>query len=297
MRDHDETFIASGIEARPHGRDRAYLIVLAGTNVGEMHRLSRERVVVGRGSAADIPLLDDGVSRAHAEISVRDDAVFIRDLGSRNGTYCNGSRVDERQLHDGDKIQLGQTTILKFTFSDELEESFQRQMYDSALRDGLTSAFNRRYFGSQLDSEFHFARRHGAPLSVVLFDLDELKAINDGHGHLAGDRVLAFVAHAVTNLIRTEDLLARTGGDEFAVLCRAIPLDNAARLAERLRAEIEARAVRFRDEELRVTVSVGAAALPESSAESPEALLAEADRALYRAKQGGRNRIEISRGG
>lgn len=296
MRDHDETFIAPHVEPRAPRRDRAYLIVLAGSNVGEMFKIGSGAMVIGRGSRADIPLLDDGVSRAHAEISVRSGEIVIRDLESRNGTFCNGSRVAAQSLRDGDKIQLGQTTILKFTFGDDLEESFQRKMYDSALRDSLTSVFNKRHFTSQLTIELQFARRHETPLALVVFDLDDLKAVNDRHGHLAGDHVLAEVAESVAGVIRAEDLLARIGGDEFAILCRASSLEDAVGLARRLLAAVESRPIRHGGEAIDVSVSIGVAALPESSAQSADEFLANADRALYRAKQGGRNRLEIDDG-
>ena len=92
--------------------------------------------------------------------------VTLRDLGSANGTYCNGTRIaDPVQLTNGDKISMGGTTILKFTYQDELEEQFNRQLYESAVRDGLTGLYNRRYFDERLHAEMTFALRHQAPLS------------------------------------------------------------------------------------------------------------------------------------
>src|SRR3954447_1692886 len=183
-------------------RDRAYLIVLAGNTVGEMYKISKSETVIGRGSQADIHVVDDGISRRHAMIVHKGTEMAVRDLGSTNGTYCNGERItDEKALSDGDKIQVGSTTILKFTFHDSLDESFQRQMYESALRDGLTKIFNKKYFLDRLESEFAYAVRHRTPLSLVMFDIDHFKRINDTHGHLAGDYALSTLSKVVSDTI------------------------------------------------------------------------------------------------
>ncbi|HMC94725.1 MAG TPA: FHA domain-containing protein, partial [Polyangia bacterium] len=132
-------------QAAPSGgvkRDRAYLVVLAGTSVGEMYKVEADKTVIGRGQKAQIRLLDDGISREHAQVVIEGTHIFLQDLGSTNGTFCNGIKVDRKELVDGDKILVGSTTILKFTYHDNLDEIFQKQMYESALRDGLTKAFN-----------------------------------------------------------------------------------------------------------------------------------------------------------
>jgi two-component system cell cycle response regulator len=156
-------------------RDRAYLIVLAGSNVGEMFRLEAGESVIGRGTAAKVKLGDDGISRKHARIVVDGQQVRIEDLGSANGTLVNGERINLLTLKDGDKIQLGSTTILKFTYHDKLEENFQRAMYDAALRDDLTKAFNKKHFLDRLEQEVAYAKRHAAPLSMLMFDVDHFK--------------------------------------------------------------------------------------------------------------------------
>ena len=109
-------------------RDRPYLIVLSGSDVGQMHKVQTGESVMGRGSTANIKLSDDGISRRHARILVQGSKVVIEDLGSANGMFINGARVATAALKDGDQIQLGGTTILKFTYHDSLEEDFQRQM-------------------------------------------------------------------------------------------------------------------------------------------------------------------------
>ncbi len=276
-------------------RDRAYLIVLQGSNVGEMYRLDGGESVIGRASTAHIKLGDDGVSRKHARVVVDGAAVRIEDLGSSNGTLVNGAKVDMQQLRDGDKIQIGSTTVLKFTYHDKLEESFQRQMYDAALRDGLTKAYNKKHFTHRLETEFAYAKRHASALSLLMFDVDHFKRINDTFGHLAGDYVLSRLAQVAQGTLRTEDLFARYGGEEFAILCRGVPLASAAILGERIRGLVQTTNFVFETREIPVTVSVGVAAMPELSIEQPLELVGCADEALYEAKRTGRNRVCLKR--
>ena len=274
-------------------RDRAYLIVLAGSAVGEMYKIGQERTIIGRGGKAQIRLIDDGISREHAEIIIEGGEVLLRDLGSTNGTFCNGVKVDARPLADGDKILVGSTTILKFTYHDNLDEVFQRQMYESSLRDGLTRAFNKKYFTDRLESEFTFAMRHTAPLALVMFDIDHFKKVNDTHGHPAGDHVLAEISALLTGALRAEDVFARYGGEEFAVICRGSDLAQAQVIGERLRRAAEGRKFTFQDKVIPVTISVGVAALPDPHIKDASAFVVAADGALYRSKQGGRNRVSL----
>ena len=141
---------------------------------------------------------------------------------------------------------VGSTSILKFTYHDHLDEVFQRQMYESALRDGLTKVFNKKYFTDYLEKEFAFAVRHGGPLALIFLDIDHFKKINDSHGHPAGDFVLAELSQMMTELLRTEDVLARFGGEEFTILCRGSDLQGALIVAERLRAAVAAAQVHVR---------------------------------------------------
>ncbi len=272
-------------------RDRAYLIVLAGGNVGEMYRLDEGETFLGRGQTATIKLMDDGISRKHARIVQQGGEVMIEDMRSSNGTIVNGAPVSTQLLKDGDKIRLGSTTILKFTYNDQLDESFQQQMYEAALRDGLTKAFNKKYFLDRLETEIAYARRHQAHLSLLMFDVDHFKRVNDTHGHLAGDYVLAKLAKVASAAVRTEDIFARYGGEEFGVICRGVSLPNAGILAERLRANVEATVFDHDGTRMPVTISVGVAGHPETPVETVAQLIEAADQALYEAKRAGRNRV------
>jgi two-component system cell cycle response regulator len=272
-------------------RDKAYLIVLQGSNVGEMYRLEGGESVIGRGTAATIRLGDDGISRRHAKVVVQDKIVKIEDLGSANGTLVNGALIQQSALKDGDKIQLGSTTILKFTYHDYLDEVFQRQMYESALRDGLTKVFNKKYFTDYLEKEFAYAARHSSPLALIFLDIDYFKRINDTHGHPAGDFVLSELSQLMATLVRTEDVLARFGGEEFTVLCRGTDLGGARIVAERLRKTVEAHTFAFGAKTIPVTISLGIAAIPDTAIADHSAFLAASDKALYEAKRTGRNRV------
>ncbi len=273
-------------------KDRAYLIVIAGTQVGEMIAL-KESTVLGRGGDADVRLVEEKMSRRHCRLYIEGDEAFIEDLGSSNGTFVNGKRIQTQKLSDGDKIQVGETTILKFTYNDQLEENFQRQMYDSALRDGLTKLFNKKYFHDRLGSEFAFTQRHRTPLSLILFDIDHFKKVNDTLGHLAGDRVLTALATHVLKLVRTEDVLARYGGEEFAVLCRQTDVSKAQTIGERIRASVEHLEIPFNGERVPITISMGVAMIPDRHIGSVDDFIGVTDAALYEAKRGGRNRVVV----
>lgn len=287
------THLAEAGEARVTRRDRACLVVLSGPRVGAVFRLDRPSTVIGRSGQADVNIDDDGVSRNHLRIVRADDDVIAEEMGSRNGTFVNGTRLEGRlTLVDGDKIQLGRGTILKFTFHDALDDSYQQRMVESALRDPLTRLYNKRYFDDRLDAELRFARRHGTSLALLLIDVDHFKRVNDQRGHLAGDQVLAEIASTLTAAVRNEDVVARYGGEELVVLSRAIGDDGAHNLAERLRKTVEALRIKVdEDPPVKVTISVGVAVYPTIEVGSATQLTAAADRALYQAKDAGRNRV------
>jgi diguanylate cyclase (GGDEF)-like protein len=279
-------------------RDRAYLVVLAGASVGEMYKIEGDKTVIGRGQKAQIRLLDDGISREHAQLVVINDRIVLQDLGSTNGTYCNGLKVEaNKELVDGDKILVGSTTILKFTYHDNLDEIFQKQMYESALRDGLTKAFNKKYFTDRLESEFTFAVRHVAPLTLVLFDIDHFKKVNDTHGHQAGDYVLSEISTLLQGALRAEDVFARYGGEEFAVICRGSDVTQGQIVAERMRKAVEANKFVFEGTHIPITISVGVAGLPDPGVKDAAELVSVADQSLYKSKHGGRNRVTVHKPG
>jgi two-component system, cell cycle response regulator len=288
---------ASNKATSSKGRDRPFLIVIGGGNAGEMHALRQSEITIGRARGSSIRLDDDGVSRSHAKVLCLGAEVHIEDLKSANGTFVNDEPiVSRRPLKDGDKITLGSITILKFTYSDDLDESFQRRMFEAALRDGLTTAYNKRYFMERMAKELAYARRHGAPLSLIMIDIDHFKSVNDTFGHPAGDAVLIQLSKVVHDTLRTEDVFARYGGEEFAVICRGVNVARATIVAERLRELVASMRTQADGQEIAVTLSLGVAGFPGTPAEKPEELIASADEALYEAKHAGRNRV-VTRSG
>jgi diguanylate cyclase (GGDEF)-like protein len=280
-----------GTVETPTRRDQAYLIVLAGSAMGEMFKISHKQTIIGRGQTAHIRMMDEGVSREHCEIQIEGDAMILHDLGSTNGTFCRGMRIDRHVLEDGDKVLVGSNTVLKFTYHDSLDEVFQRQMYESALRDDLTKTFNKKYCTDRLESEFAHAMRTKAGLSLVLFDLDHFKTINDTHGHPASDQVLSDMAQIVATLIRAEDIFARVGGEEFAVICRGADNVQGRAVAERMRQAVAGHKFCAEGTEIPITISAGVASIPNARIADASALTAAADQALYEAKRTGRNRV------
>ncbi len=268
------------------------LTVLTGAHTGAQFKVVKGAAVIGRAQSVEIKVDDEGISRAHARIRATTDQAWVEDLGSRNGTFVNGEKiVAPHPLSEGDKIQVGRGTIFRFGFQDDLDESFHHNLISSALRDGLTKLFNKRYFLERLDSELKFAIRHEMPLSLLMLDLDHFKRINDTFGHLVGDSVLSSIGATLARSVRNEDVVSRFGGEEFAILLRAIPLERANHMADRLRRLVESTPIGSVEQELHVTVSVGIAGYPAQLVKTPEELLEMADKALYRAKNAGRNRV------
>jgi diguanylate cyclase (GGDEF)-like protein len=161
-----------------------------------------------------------------------------------------------------------------------------------ALTDGLTGLFNHSYFAETLDRQTEIAHREGQPLTIILFDVDRFKLYNDTNGHEAGNALLRELAHVMERSFRRDDFLARYGGEEFVILLPNTSKEQGAALAERLRKRVEEQPFEGRETQPhgRVTISLGVASMP-TDADTPKDLLELVDRALYRAKDGGRNRV------
>jgi two-component system cell cycle response regulator len=160
-----------------------------------------------------------------------------------------------------------------------------------SIRDGLTDLYNHRHSIELVANEYERVGRYESGVSVLMMDLDHFKRINDEHGHQAGDLVLKEVARVLKDTLRAVDALGRYGGEEFLAVLPHTSYDEARQTAERLRRAIHEHAFRMGDRELRATISVGVASYPSDIVDSPNALIREADKALYRAKQDGRNRV------
>ncbi len=276
------------------GQRCACFVILGGLDVGSVFFIEKRVTLIGRDPASDLVIKDDGISRVHAEVRRLDgDRLYIKDLDSTNGVFVGGDRVLEAVLSEGDKVLLGRRTILKFVLYDEMEQHFQQQLYESSTRDGLTSVFNRKYFDQKIISDLSFAKRHNLPLTVLMLDVDYFKKVNDTYGHRTGDQVLISVTQAILHIIRTEDVLARYGGEEFVVIAQGTSLEGGLALAERIRHQVESSVIRSLNDatQFRVTVSIGVGTLSPGVVAAPEAVVSLADKNLYAAKEGGRNRV------
>ena len=167
-----------------------------------------------------------------------------------------------------------------------------REVRENSLRDGLTGCFNRTHAIEVIDTELRRARRSQAPVSLIMFDIDHFKDVNDKHGHLCGDAVLAAVGVRMRDVLRGSDLKCRYGGEEFLVLLPETPLEGAKRVADTLRRELADMQVDWKNEPVKITASFGVAgALP--SEIDTQAIIGRADAALYRAKDQGRNCVRL----
>jgi two-component system cell cycle response regulator len=257
---------------------------------GRRHDLVGKVLRIGRESANDIVLDDVGVSRTHARIERRADGWVLMDVGSTNGTLLNNQKLSRiRALENGDQLRFG-SVILKYLSGADIENAFHEEIYRLTILDNLTGLANRREFDDVLAREFARARRYGRRFSVLTLDIDYFKTVNDTFGHPRGDDVLMELGRLIKARLRANDLAARLGGEEFALILPETELAGAATVAEQLRAETERIVVASDSKEIKVTISIGCAELGPADHDGV-ALFRRSDEKLYEAKSGGRNRI------
>jgi two-component system cell cycle response regulator len=255
--------------------------------MGRRFELGTKEVSIGRADDCTICVTTDQVSRKHASVQGILGKYFIVDHRSTNGTFVNEQKIERAKLMDGDQIRVGKT-VLKYTES-HVEQRYFEHVFNLASMDALTGAFNKRYFDETFGKEVLRAQQTGTPLSMVLFDIDHFKKINDSYGHPAGDAVLKHIASAVSSQLREGDALFRVGGEEFALVLAATPRDLAVEAAEAVRGLIEALVTDFMGTRIVATLSLGVAEL--GPGELPAALYQRADEFLYTSKRAGRNRV------
>jgi diguanylate cyclase (GGDEF)-like protein len=275
-------------------RSEAAMTVLRGELPGALFLLRAESII-GRDPDVTISLPEHSLSRQHARIVRTGSAYTIEDLGSTNGTFVDGVRIAGKHgLEDGCRVHLGTRTVLHFRLYDAVELEAACASYALTVRDPLTGIYNRRYLQDRLSSEFAYCRRHSTPLSLMLLDIDHFKRINDQHGHSVGDEALRALANALAELTRQEDVLARYGGEEFALIVRGIDRQKTLALAERIRSAVAEQRVPVANDLVTFTVSVGIAHSENGDGGDVRALLETADRALYAAKEAGRNLVSFA---
>jgi len=177
-------------EVRSTGR--AILIVLVGGTRGQRAVLDDRKFTIGRGSGSDLQLESDAVSRVHAFIEKRGGCHVLCDNASTNGSFVNYQRVQTRSLVDGDQIQIGES-MFKYLSGDNIETAYHEEFRRLVRRDALTGALNRETFDEEIRKAFEPGSAVSQKPTLILFDLDHFKAVNDTYGHTAGDLVLSYV--------------------------------------------------------------------------------------------------------
>ena len=267
----------------------ACVVVIHGPAIGSRADIGEQPITVGRSPQADLHIPHVSISRQHCEFWREGEAYRVRDLGSTNRTRLNERPVDQADLKDGDHIVLGEI-ILKFISHSSVEAGYHEEIYQLATHDALTGLFNRRQFSDLLATEAARGLRREPNTVLAIIDVDHFKRINDRFGHVEGDGVLKQLADILRGHVRAGDVLARIGGEEFSVLMSDTDIDQAIQFAERVRQAIGRATFTPGGEALTMTVSVGLAALT-AERSSPSELMRAADRALYEAKETGRNRV------
>ncbi len=287
-----------GLKAGPRSvRSNGILTVTSGSDAGRVLSLDQSGIVTfGRAEECTYRFDDASVSGLHARVTGQPGTFVFQDDGSTNGSFVNDAASHAATpLRDGDRVQLGNATALRFSLVDDQEEAALKKVYEAALRDVLTGALNRRALDERLDMEIAHANRHHLELSIFLFDLDHFKHINDTHGHLGGDEVLRATSELVRKSLRADDALGRYGGEEFVVIARNTDIKHGFGLAERLRANLAITPFHFEGQRIPVTVSGGVSSLACCGERRDRlTLLSIADARLYRAKQSGRNQVVVT---
>ena len=269
----------------------ACLVSIHGCHFGKKFDLNKDEIVIGRAEDADISLDIEHVSRKHAVIIKEGSSYVLKDNDSTNGTFVNTQKIKEVTLLEQDIILIG-NTLFKFLSGENLEQIYHKELYRLATIDCLLNIYNKKYFLEKIEQELSRSQRYRRDLSLVMFDIDHFKQINDTHGHLAGDYILQKLAKTVKSHLRKDDTFARYGGEEFAIILPETNVLHAAITCEKIRTLIEDVHFVYQTEKIPVTISLGLTSYkPGRQLESYFDLIEKADHALYQAKNTGRNKV------
>lgn len=298
----DSTVVITDIKAALASADKeaqqkpAALLVVGGDLNGTIFDLKTEVTTVGRFPDNSIPLEFNGISRYHFKVSqVSEESFTVEDTGSKNGTFVNNQKIEGAvALNKGDMIKVG-AIALKYLPKGDPERLTYDKLNLEANTDAHTGCFNKGYFNNAIALEVKKSKVTGEPLSLIIFDLDHFKGLNDNYGHDAGDYVLKAMAEVIRNHgVRENDIFARYGGEEFVILLPKTNLKQAFEIAERLRKLVEQTNFTYDDQKLPVTASIGVADYRKGVNTGTD-LFKRADSAVYKAKEGGRNQVQFFR--
>lgn len=298
----DTTIVLTDIRAALQASEKeaqqkpAALLVVGGDLNGTLFDLTEAMTGIGRNADNAIALEFNGVSRYHFKLHTSGETHILEDCGSKNGTYLNNKKVEANTpLAKGDIIKIG-SIALKYLPKGDPERLTYDKLNLEANTDKHTGCYNKTYFNNRITLEVNKSKVTGDPLSLIIFDLDHFKKLNDGFGHDAGDYVLKEMAHVIrSNGIREQDIFARYGGEEFVILLPKTNLKQSFEIAERLRKLIESKEFMYDGKRLPVTASIGVADYRQGVVTGTD-LFKRADEAVYKAKEGGRNQVQFYRG-
>ncbi len=273
------------------------LVLLVGpaSSIGKQWSLEGENLVIGRSPSSTIYVDDRSISKSHAKIIVKGDEAHIMDLESTNKTIVNNKPVSPlttAPLKNNDQVKVG-NVIFKFLEKGNIEAVSAKKTFDRTQLDAMTGIYNKGALLAYAPEAIKRSDLVGVPLSVIVFDIDHFKKVNDTYGHAAGDYIIKTMAGLIKDkLTRGEDFFARFGGEEFVLALSGAPLHVAAEVAERIRANIEAFKFEFENVKIPLTISLGVASR-DSGGDSWDMLFEKADQALYKSKKRGRNQVSI----
>lgn len=273
------------------------VVVLVGPQgyVGKQWLITKSDMTIGRSVETELYISDASLSRSHAKFEVAGNDIFILDLGSTNKTIVNGmplAPMTKRKLLNNDQIKTG-NVIFKFLEKGNLESITNQHVFEKAQKDALTGAFSKGALLEKGPEAMKRAEVLTEPLSVITFDIDHFKKINDTYGHPGGDYVLRELGQLMqSKLVRSNDYFARYGGEEFVIILQATPVKTAQEVAERIRQTVEAHPFQFENKVIKVTISIGVST--RATQDTWDKIYNRADQALYQSKQTGRNKVTVA---
>ncbi len=297
----DSTVVLTDIKAALASADKeasdkpAALLVVGGDLNGTLFDLIQAETTVGRTADNTYPMEFQGISRHHLKVTLTKDQAYLEDMGSKNGTYLNNDKIEGQvAITKGDIIKMG-AVALRYIPQGDPERLTYDKLSMEANTDGHTGCYNKTYFNNKIELEVKKSKVTGDPLSLILFDLDHFKNLNDNFGHDAGDYVLKEMASIIRkNGVRELDVFARYGGEEFVILLPKTNLKQGFEIAERLRKLIEEHKFLYESKRLPVTASIGVADYRKGVVIGTD-LFKRADSAVYKSKDNGRNQVTFFR--
>ncbi len=271
--------------------NKKYNLFTQKDSLDPIHKINKTFNIGRQRITNDITIDDKFISHQHAVIIQKGIKFFIKDDMSTNGTFVNEEIIKSKiLLKNQDKIKIG-NTILKFLQGD-IESLFLDNLMKKINIDGLTDIYNKQFFSDQFKNLFSLSKRYNKRLSLILFDIDNFKNINDTYGHSVGDFILSKLANLIKNRIRGTDIFARIGGEEFAIICPETDIDNSLQLSMKIIKIIAGFPFIIKKHVIRVTISIGVCEISDSFKNEKE-MFDYCDALLFKSKNQGKNRISI----